>query len=160
MRIRLWGIGLFIVVGLGLTTAILFLIGDRQKAFSKHLIVYSEFSNLSGLPVGAKIRVSGLDAGEVKKIEIPTKPSGKFRLELQLEDKVRGMIRDDSVASIQTEGVVGDQFIFVKKGSDSAGAIRNGSTIPSKEPVDLAALLESGSGLLNEVRGDVGDIHS
>jgi phospholipid/cholesterol/gamma-HCH transport system substrate-binding protein len=159
MRIKPWGVGLFLLGGLALITAILFMIGDRHKAFSRHLVVYSEFTNLSGLPVGAKVRVSGLDAGEVKKIEIPTTPSGRFRLELEIEEKVGGMLRQDSLASIQTEGVVGDQFIFIKKGTDRAAEVSNGSTIPSKEPVDLSALLESGSGLLNEVHGDIGDIH-
>jgi phospholipid/cholesterol/gamma-HCH transport system substrate-binding protein len=160
MEIKPWGIGLFIIVGIGLTTAILFLIGDQEKAFGRHLTVYTEFTNLSGLPVGAKVRVSGLDAGEVKKIEIPKAPTGRFRVELQLEDKVRGMIREDSVASIQTEGVVGDQFVSIKKGTDTAGEVGNGSTLPSKEPVDLASLLEGGAGLLKEVNGDIGDIHN
>jgi len=92
MEIKPWSIGLFIIVGFGLTTAILFAIGDREKAFGKHLTVYTEFTNLSGLPNGAKVRVSGLDAGSVKKIEIPKTPSGRFRVELELENKVRGMI--------------------------------------------------------------------
>ena len=117
METKPWRIGLFLIVGLGLTTAILFLIGDQEKAFGRHLTVYTEFTNLSGLPDGAKVRVSGLDAGEVKKIEIPKTPSGRFRVELQLEDKVRGMIREDSIASIQTQGVVGDQFVSIQKGS-------------------------------------------
>jgi phospholipid/cholesterol/gamma-HCH transport system substrate-binding protein len=160
METKHWGIGLFLIVGLGLSTAILFLIGDQEKAFGRHLTVYTEFTNLSGLPVGAKVRVSGLDAGEVKKIEIPKTPSGRFRLELQLKDKVRGMIREDSVASIQTEGVVGDQFVSIKKGTDTAGEVGNGSTLLSKEPVDLAALLEGGSDLLKEVHGDIGDIRA
>jgi phospholipid/cholesterol/gamma-HCH transport system substrate-binding protein len=160
MEMKPWGIGLFIIVGFGLTTAILFLIGDQEKAFGKHLTVYTEFTNLSGLPDGAKVRVSGLDAGEVKKIEIPKTPSGRFRVELQLEDKVRGMIREDSIASIQTQGVVGDQFVSIQKGTDTAGEVRNGSTLPSKEPVDLSALLEDGSGLLKEVHGDIGDIRA
>jgi len=160
MKINSWAIGLFIIVGIGLATAILFLIGDKDKAFGKHFTVYAEFTNLSGLPVGAKVRVSGLDAGEVKNIDIPKTPSGRFRLELQLENRVRGMLREDSVASIQTEGVVGEQFLSIKKGSDTAGEVGNGSTIPSKEPVDLAALLDDGSSLLKELHGDIGDIHN
>jgi phospholipid/cholesterol/gamma-HCH transport system substrate-binding protein len=160
MEIKPWGIGLFVIVGFGLTTAILFMIGDREKAFGKHLTVYTDFTNLSGLPDGAKVRVSGLDAGSVKKIEIPKTPSGRFRVQLELEDKVRGMIREDSIASIQTEGVVGDQFVSIGKGTESSGEVGNGSTLPSKEPVDLAALLQDGSSLLKEVHGDIGDIRA
>ncbi len=158
MPVKPWGIGLFLVIGFGLFTAILFLIGNRQKAFSDHIDVYSEFSNLSGLANGAKVRVSGLDAGEIKNIEIPRRPSAKFRLRLQIEEKVRGMIRKDSQVSIETEGVVGDKFIFIKKGTDRAEEVTPGFTLPSKEPLDLEELMERGSGLLNDVHGGVNDI--
>ncbi len=158
MKIRTWAIGAFIVLGLGLFTAILFLIGSRQKAFSRHLEVYTEFANLGGLTNGAKVQVSGLDAGQVKKIYIPKDPAGRFRLELEVEEKVHGMIRKDSVASIETEGVVGDKFVLIKKGTEQAAEVRNGATLKSKEPFDLTALMENGSGLLNDVHGSVNDL--
>ncbi len=158
MRVRTWAIGLFVILGLGFFSAILFLIGDRQKSFGKHLELYSEFSDLGGITNGAKVRVSGLDAGKVKKIEIPRTASGRFRLELQVEENVHGMIRKDSVVSIQTEGVVGDMFVSIKKGSDQAGEVSAGATLPSKEPFDLAAVLERGSGLLDDVHGTLTDI--
>ena len=158
MRIKSWAIGLFIVVGFALFTAILFLIGNRHKAFTKHIEIYSEFSNLSGLAKGAKVRVSGFDAGEIKSIEIPKSASGKFRLRLQIEDKMRPMLRKDSVVSIQTEGVVGDTFVSIKKGTEKAEELTPGFTLPSKEPIDFAELMERGSGLLDDVHGGVNDI--
>src|ERR1700745_2852136 len=98
MHIRVWTTGLFIVLGFALFTGILFLVGSRQNLFAKHIDVYAEFSNLGGLGNGAKVRVDGLDAGQVKRIEAPPSPSGKFRLELQISDKLRGMVRTDSIA--------------------------------------------------------------
>jgi phospholipid/cholesterol/gamma-HCH transport system substrate-binding protein len=160
MRIKPWGIGLFLVIGFGLFTAILFVIGNRHEAFSRHMEIYSEFSNLSGVANGAKVRVSGLDAGEVKQIEIPESPSAKFRLRLQVQTKLRGMIRKDSVVSIETEGVVGDKFISIKKGTDRAEEVGTGSTLPSKEPVDMAELIAKGSGLLDDLHESVADIQN
>ena len=159
MHFRSWAIGLFIIVGFGFFTAILFLIGNRQQAFSKHLDLYTEFSNLGGLANGAKVRVSGLDSGKLKKVEIPKGPSAKFRIELELDDKVHSMIRKDSVVSIETEGVVGDKFISIKKGTDRAEEAAAGSTLPSKEPFDLGELMERGSGMLDDVHGTVKDIN-
>lgn len=158
MRVKAWAVGLFLIVGFALFTGILFLVGNRHKAFSRHMQVYTEFSNLSGLVNGAKVRVSGLDAGQLKKIEIPDSPSGKFRLELQLEDKVHGMVRRDSVASIETEGVVGDKYVSIRKGSDQAQEAGPGTTLPSKEPFEVSAMLEKSSGLLNDVQGSIKDI--
>jgi phospholipid/cholesterol/gamma-HCH transport system substrate-binding protein len=158
MHIKPWGIGLFIVVGIGLFTAILFMIGNREEAFGKHLELYTEFSNLSGLSAGAKVRVSGFDAGEIKKIQIPGTPSAKFRLKLQIEKKLGGMVREDSVVSIETDGVVGDKFVSIKKGSAQSLEAKDGSTLPSKEPFDLGALMDKGSVLLDDLHGTVTDV--
>ena len=158
MRIQTWAIGAFILAGLGLFTAILFLIGNRQKAFGKHVELYTEFSNLGGVANGAKVRVSGLDAGKLKKIEVPTGPSGRFRIELQIDEKVRGMVRKDSVVTIETEGVVGDKFISIRKGTEKAEEATAGSTLPSKEPLDIGDLMEKGSGMLKEVQGTITDV--
>jgi phospholipid/cholesterol/gamma-HCH transport system substrate-binding protein len=149
---------MFIVGGIGLFTAILFIIGDRQEAFGKHLELYTEFSNLSGLATGAKVRVSGFDAGEIKNIQIPGSPSAKFRLKLQIEKKLGGMVRDDSVVSIETDGVVGDKFVSIKKGTAESPEAKDGSTLRGKEPFDIAALMDKGSLLLDDLHGTVNDV--
>jgi phospholipid/cholesterol/gamma-HCH transport system substrate-binding protein len=159
MRIHAWAVGLFLVLGIGLATAILFLIGNRHDVFGRHAEFYSEFADVSGLPNGAQVRVSGLEAGEVKGIEIPANPASKFRVKLQVKESVRGMIRTDSVVSIQTEGIVGDKYISVREGTISAAEAPDGATLPGKEPFNLSEVMEKGSALLNDVQGSVKDIH-
>jgi phospholipid/cholesterol/gamma-HCH transport system substrate-binding protein len=158
MNIKPWSVGLFLVLGISLFTGILFLIGSRQELFSRHLEVFTEFSNLSGLTAGAKVRVSGFDAGEIEQIQIPTNPSDKFKLKLKIEKKVSGIVREDSVVSIATDGVVGDKFISVRTGSAQSHEARNGVTLPSKEPVDIGALMEKGSLLIDSLQGTVTDV--
>ena len=166
MRIHSWAIGLFLVLGIGLFTAILFLIGSRQDLFGKHVEFYAEFSDIGGLPRGAQVRVSGIEAGEVKGIEIPTSPASKFRLKLQVRTNARGLIRTDSLVSIQTEGIVGDKYLFIREGTSTAPEAPDGATLRSKEPFDLGAALEKGSALLDKssalldnVQGSVTDLH-
>ncbi len=50
MRIHTWAIGLFLILGIGLFTAILFLIGNRHDVFGEHVEFYAEFSDIGGLP--------------------------------------------------------------------------------------------------------------
>jgi len=158
MHIKPWGIGIFLVVGIGLFTAILFMIGNREEAFGRHIELFTEFSNLSGVATGAKVRVAGFDAGEIKKIKIPLTPSAKFTLELQIEKKLGVMVREDSVVSIETDGVVGDKFVAIKKGSAQSPEAKDGFTLPSKEPFDITVLLDKGSLLLDDLRGTIGDL--
>jgi phospholipid/cholesterol/gamma-HCH transport system substrate-binding protein len=166
MRIHTWAIGLFLMLGIGLFTAILFLIGNRHDLFGKHVEFYAEFSNVVGLPRGAQVRVAGIEAGEVKSIEIPDSPSSKFRLKLHVRANARGMIRTDSVVSIKTEGIVGDEYVFIRKGSSTAAEAPDGATLPSKEPFDIGSALEKGSALLDKsstlmdnLQSSVTDLH-
>jgi phospholipid/cholesterol/gamma-HCH transport system substrate-binding protein len=166
MRIHSWAIGLFLILGIGLFTTILFLIGNRHDIFGKHVEYYAEFSDISGLPRGAQVRVAGIEAGEVKGIEIPSSPASKFRLKLQVRTSARGMIRTDSLVSIKTEGLVGDKYVFIRQGTSAAAEAADGATLPSKEPFDLgealekaAPLLDKSSALLDNLQGSVTDLH-
>jgi phospholipid/cholesterol/gamma-HCH transport system substrate-binding protein len=159
MKIRIWAIGLFLILGIGFFTAILFLIGNRYDVFGKHVAFYSEFADVAGLPVGAEVFISGLQAGEVKAIDIPAGPASKFRLELQVQAKARGIVRADSVVSIKTEGIVGDKYVSIQAGTSNSEEARDGATLPSKEPFDIGSVMEKGSALLNDVQTSVNDIH-
>jgi phospholipid/cholesterol/gamma-HCH transport system substrate-binding protein len=166
MRIHTWAIGLFLILGIGLFTIILFLIGNRYDVFGKHVEFYAEFSDIGGLPSGAQVQVSGIEAGEVKSIGIPASPASKFRLKLQVRTNARGMIRTDSLVSIRTEGIVGDKYVFIREGTSTAPEAPDGATLPSKEPFDIgmalekgSALLDKSSALLDNVQGSVTDLH-
>jgi phospholipid/cholesterol/gamma-HCH transport system substrate-binding protein len=166
MRIHAWAIGLFLILGIGLFTGILFLIGNRHDVFGKHVEFYAEFSDIGGLPSGAQVLVSGIEAGEVKGIEIPTSPASKFRLKLQVRANARGVIRTDSLVSIRTEGIVGDKYVFIREGTSTAAEAPDGATLPSKEPFDIGEALEKGSALLDKsstlldnVQGSITDLH-
>src|SRR6266849_5552870 len=148
-------VGLFVVGGLTLFTAAMFLIGDRHQAFARHVEYFAEFVNLAGVSNGSKVRVAGMDAGQVVAIGVPRSPSSRFRVTLRIDERLRGLVRTDSVVSIGTEGVVGEVFLIVRTGSQKALAADALSTLPSKEPVELSDLLDKGTNLLDEVHGTV-----
>jgi phospholipid/cholesterol/gamma-HCH transport system substrate-binding protein len=144
-------LGIFVVGGTALFTLGTFLIGNQHEAFTHHFEVYTEFTNLDGLAKGAKVRVSGMDAGEIVDIGVPTQPGSKFRLKLRIEQRLHPLIRTDSVVTIDTEGVVGDKLLFVHQGGAKAAEAGPLMTLPSKEPLDISDLMEKGAGMLTDV---------
>src|SRR5580700_7817410 len=124
-------VGAFLIGGAALFAIGLFLIGSRQKVFSRGFDVYSDFTSVSGLVTGADVRVSGLQAGELLEIQVPRQPSGQYRVKLRLDEKVHPLIRQDSLATIQTDGLVGNKFLEIDKGSDDSPQCPAGGTIPS-----------------------------
>src|ERR1700691_3190066 len=113
-------IGLFVVGGLVLFGIGMFVIEDRLQAFARHTEYYSEFVNLAGLANGAKVRVAGMDAGQVLAIGVPDSPTSRFRVKWRIDAKLRGLVRADSVVTIETEGIVGGTYLSVRQGSAQA----------------------------------------
>ncbi len=78
-------VGLFLIGGLVLFAVGLFMIGSRNQLFAHHFEVYAEFEKVDTLQPGARVRVSGMDAGEMTDIRVPNGPSARFRLKLKVE---------------------------------------------------------------------------
>ena len=144
-------VGIFVAGGFALFTLGIFLIGNQHKAFARHFEVYTEFANLDGLAKGTKVRVSGMDAGEIVDIEVPTQPTSKFRLKLRIEQRLHPLVRTDSVVTIATEGVVGDKFLLVHQGGPNTSEAGPSMTLPSKEPLEISDLMEKSAGMLKDV---------
>jgi len=135
-------VGAFVLGGVLLFAVGLFLIGDRRMMFAETTGIYAEFAQIAGLETGAKVRVAGMDAGEVESIHIPASPSAKFRVKMRVRQDLRPLLRLDSVASIQNDGLVGNKFMQVESGSEQSPPVPEGGTVQSREPFDLGSMLE------------------
>lgn len=168
---RLAGVGLFVLGTVLLLGVAVFMIGDRQMAFTKRFVLYTEFARVTGLQDGAVVRVSGARAGEVTAIAPPLEPAGKFRVSLQVTEELHRLVRTDSIASIQTEGLVGGSYLSITSGSANAAEAPPLSTLAGQEPFEVADLLQQMnttitkvnatidqlSGQLEETIGTIGD---
>ena len=155
---RNFAVGLFLIVGMLLFSVGLFMIGDRRMLFSEDFELYAEFAELGGLQNGADVKVGGMGAGEVIDIEVPPQPQAKFRVKVRIIEKLHPVVRTDSIATIQTEGVLGNKFLKIDQGTPQVQAAPPGSTIPSREPFDFADLVQQIRDTVDEVQGKMGDV--
>src|SRR5215471_8035178 len=133
---RAFRLGIFIVFTLAILAAGVFLIGSRQFLFSSTYILKANFKNVAGLNNGAEVRVGGIHKGTVKQIQLPVQPGGEMTVVMVMEQSTRKVIRKDSVATIQTEGLLGNKYVEVTFGSDNAPHVDDGSDINSLPPLD------------------------
>ena len=157
-RNRLALVGAFVVFGVLLFGVGLFMIGSRRMLFDHTFRAYAEFATINGLQDGAIVRVAGMDAGEVDEIGVPSRPSGKFRVRLRLREDLHPLIRVDSVATIQTDGLVGNKFVQVDAGTDAAAIVPAGGSMQSREPFDLAQMLERMSQTIDLVTATIVEV--
>jgi phospholipid/cholesterol/gamma-HCH transport system substrate-binding protein len=151
-------VGLFVVGGFILFALGLFWIGDRRLLFSDNLEIETRFSHLSGLKVGSKVMVSGMDAGEVLSIAVPPSPAEKFRVRFRVLSRFRPILRTDSVASIQVEELVGNKVLQIDAGTAQTPSVTAGTTLPSREPVEISAVIQQSVDMIRKVGDAVEEI--
>jgi phospholipid/cholesterol/gamma-HCH transport system substrate-binding protein len=157
-RTRAVGIGVFVIGGSLLFTAALFMIGNRRMLFADTFTVYTELKNLGGVQAGAGVRVAGMVAGEVKDIEVPSGPAGRFRIHMEIRQDLHRLVRIDSVAAIRTEGLVGAQFLQIGTGTPQARELPDGGTIKGVEPFEISDLMQQMSDTIRIVNATIGDL--
>ena len=147
---RYLAVGIFIIAGITLFALGIFLVGSRHEAFSHHVSLYTAFTELDGIAKGSKVQVAGMDAGQVAKIDVPNSPNGRFIVQMRIDERFHGLVRTDSVVTVDTEGVVGNTFLTIHPGSPTAAIAQAGSVLQSKPPVNMSDLLTNGLGIMND----------
>lgn len=121
-------VGIFVVVGTVLLIVALYFIGSRQQMFTKTIKLYGVFENVNGLILGNNVRYSGVNIGTVSKIEMVEE--GKITVEMSIEEKTSRFIKNDAVASISSDGLVGSMVVNIIPGNNAAARqVVSGDTI-------------------------------
>ena len=124
-ELDLW-VGIFAVIGIG---AMLFLslkvanLASFSAADSYR--INASFDNIGGLKVRAAVKSAGVVVGRVGEIRFD---NGSFEAVVSLDIDARYQFPKDSSAKILTSGLLGDQYIGLSAGGDSA-SLKNGDTL-------------------------------
>src|SRR5882724_1516773 len=156
---RTFRLGIFIVATLLMFTAGVFWIGNKQFLFHSTYRLQAEFQNVAGLNDGAEVRVGGIHEGTVRQIQLPMRPNEKVRVLMDMAGPTRSVIKNDSVAIIRSEGLVGDKFVEISFGSDQAPKVKNGDTIRGEPPIQISDLLNKTSVVLDTTKGAIDNVN-
>ena len=90
----------------------------------------------------------GPGEGTVKRINLPKRPDGKVTVVMDMHQATREVLKNDSVAAIKSEGLLGDKYVEISFGSPEAQKLKNGDTIasapPAPRPVGRGAATDAG----------------
>ena len=142
-------LGAFIVATLAILVVGIFIIGSKQYLFSSTYQLKAQFDNVVGLDAGADVRVGGVHSGTVRAIVLPHRPGEKVTVIVDMDKSTHEIIKRDSVATIETEGLLGNQFLAISFGSAGTAGVRDGDRIGSQPPLDMADLVQMTGGLLD-----------
>jgi phospholipid/cholesterol/gamma-HCH transport system substrate-binding protein len=142
-------LGAFIVATLAILATGVFIIGSKQYLFRSTYQLKAQFDNVEGLEDGGDVRVGGVHSGTVHKILLPHKPGERVTVVMDLSKSTHEIIKQDSVATIETEGLLGNQYMAISFGSPGTADVRDGDVIESQAPLEMSALLKKAGGLLD-----------
>jgi phospholipid/cholesterol/gamma-HCH transport system substrate-binding protein len=145
-------LGAFIVLTLLIFAVAVFLIGDRELLFKSTYQVKAEFQNVRGLTDGADVRVGGIHKGTVKRIDLPNRPDGKVTVVMDLQKATRDIVKQDSVAKISSEGLLGDKYVEVSFGSLESAKLKGGETLQSEPALEMADLVKKTDQILDSAK--------
>lgn len=127
-KIRL---GIFVLLGSLFFISAVYFIGNKQNMFRTTTTINATFRNINGLQPGNNIRFSGINVGTVKEIIIEN--DSTIKVTMMIEEQVVPFIKKDAVASIGTDGLVGNMVVNIAPGKQSNVAVKEGDKILSED---------------------------
>ena len=153
-RSQLSLVGAFVVVGVLLFTVGIFMIGSRRLLFTDHFEVIADFGNVTGIQVGTRVRVGGLEAGEVLHVQIPPSPDERFTVGMRVREDLHPLVRTDSIAAVLTDGLLGNVFIQIREGSAAAPIVEPGGPLRGVDAIEVADLIAEGRNTFRSLAGE------
>lgn len=150
--------GAFVILCLLLLLAIIFLIGRQKNMFGETFAVYANFKNISGLKEGNYVRYAGINAGTVDNISILNDTT--VVVMMLLKKDIKPYIKEDGVASIGSDGLMGDKLVVISPGSPSAPLVKTRGTIKASNPVDVDRIVSNLSKISDNAEALTGNLAS
>jgi phospholipid/cholesterol/gamma-HCH transport system substrate-binding protein len=141
-------IGIFILAGLGVFLAIIYLLGARARYFESKYELFADYTEVGGLIEGATVRLAGVQIGRVASVTLPPEPGGKVRVTVSIARRFSDRIRRDSEARIVTQGLLGDKLMEIGIGSSAAPALEPGGQLVAREPFEMSRVFAEGADTL------------
>jgi len=120
-------LGLFVIIGLSLFILAVYFIGDKQQMFGKTNHLSAVFNNVSGLQLGNNVRYSGINVGTVSGIVMINDTA--IKVDMLIDKTIFPHIRKNAIATIGSDGLVGNMIINIIPGKDKATSISPGDEI-------------------------------
>jgi phospholipid/cholesterol/gamma-HCH transport system substrate-binding protein len=130
------GVGVFLIIGMLCLTYLAVKLGDVNLFGTNQYVVKARFVNVSGLKEGASVEIAGVNVGRVVKINLD---NYEAYVEMLIEPGVK--IQEDAIASIRTEGVIGDKYIKIKPGGVEEFVGAEGEIIETESAIELEELV-------------------
>jgi len=130
-------VGIVVSAGFATFTFFLFNLGGGSGLFTKQYRLYARFHQVKGLHAGSEVSLAGLRIGSVKTVTVAPDDVQVFMVTMDIEKEHKERIRKDTIARLQTQGLLGDKYVELTLGTAGEKVLESEDTIASDEPEDF-----------------------
>ena len=136
-----WNLGVFVVISTTLLILALYFIGKRQHLFQNNMILKAEFQNVNGLQIGNNVRFSGIDVGTVSEIMMTS--DSTILVEMRIKKQTLTFIHKNAIASIGSDGLVGNMIVNIAPKKGNALPVITGDTLQTSNKIATDDMLST-----------------
>ncbi len=134
-------LGVFVVIGLLLFVGAIYFIGQKQNMFGEKVSISANFNNVNGLQMGNNVRYSGINVGTVKSITMVN--DSTISVDMSIDEKMVKHIKKDAIATIGTDGLVGNMIVNIIPGTHGEIVVISGDVIKSYSKIGADDMLNT-----------------
>lgn len=131
-------VGIFVVFGLLCIGYMAVKLGNVSLLGDDSYPLIAKFTSVTGLRVGNPVNVLGIEVGRVDQINMDQETQ-KAIVEIKIKKGLK--IYDDAIASIKTQGLIGDSYLSIDPGGGGELLGPRGIITETQAPVDIIELV-------------------
>jgi phospholipid/cholesterol/gamma-HCH transport system substrate-binding protein len=131
-------VGIFVIFGLICVGYMTVKLGKVEVFGNNFYTLVAKFTTVAGLRIGSPVHILGIEVGRVEKITMDQE-NLKAVVEIKVKKDIK--IYDDAIASIKTEGLIGDKYLNVDPGGGGRLLANNGVISDTQAAVDIEQLI-------------------
>ena len=146
-------VGIMVIISLAILAMGIFFISG-QVGLSRRYTLKTYLSNAAGLREGAQVRLAGVAVGNVQTVQISPYPDASRAVEIVMKvaRSYRGNIRTDSIASIDTVGLLGEAYVDITRGNPNQAEAPDQGVLRSSEQADIKRVVENANDVVINMR--------
>jgi phospholipid/cholesterol/gamma-HCH transport system substrate-binding protein len=152
-------VGTFVIVGLVLLGAIVFLLGGETGVFARYVEYTASFNSIEGLQPGSPVRLAGVEVGQVDAITFYDDPADKrVQVRMRVQAKYAERVRADSAAAVGSRGLLGDKVVDISLGSADQPVVDEGGELLAQASADYTEMIKKGAAVVDNAMAITGDL--
>lgn len=134
-------LGIFVLAGTVLLISALYFVGRKQNIFGSTFELSARFYNVNGLMKGNNVRFAGIDVGTVSGVTIIN--DSTVKVDMVVDEKIRPFIKKSALASVGTDGLMGNKLININTFNDGSGAVSEGDELRTVKPLEMDEMVRT-----------------